>query len=969
MKRAFLFLFLPLYLLAISGCRDTEAAAKSATTSFTADTTLGQASLTVNFSDTSTTSGGPITAWLWDFGDGSPSSSSQHPSHTYTAAGSYTVSLTVTEGGQPYATSIQRFVNVTDGSNPPAGQIDLSSAVVVTRPGALPNSEAKASVVLVEEIQKRTGLNLSVTSSWPATGTVIALTSQPGLGIGAEGYRLFSEAGGAGPTVVWVVGEDPRGVLYGVGKLLRSVEWGTGLLRLAQAPDITTAPDYPLRGHQLGYRNTANTYDGWSVAQYEQYIRELVIFGANAIENIPFDSPSPHFQITAAQMNQAVSAICDDYGIEYWVWTPASFDLNNTTLRNQALADHVALYQDCARLDGVFVPGGDPGSNPPLLVLDFVEDLHTILVAEHLSAGVWLSNQGFEHAENDVLFDYLQTQQPTWLKGMVYGPWTWMTLDEMRTRTPGQYPIRHYPDITHNVRCQYPVPEWDQAFAHTQNREASNPRPTEQSLIHNRYASLTCGFLAYSDGAHDDVNKQVWSMRGWDPNVSVDEIVEDYVRFFFGHNVVDDVSSGILDLEANWQGPLLANTGVDTTFDQWTALETQNPGLADDWRWQYLLLRAYSDRYIRARLINETNLQQQARATLANAPSLGANNAINSAEATFTLATTNPVRMDLRNRIEDLCIDLFASIKYQSSVSAPYLASGLERSCILDLIDWPVNDRYHYEYVFTNVIAPLATQNEKLVAIETLLKWEDPGPAGYYDDLGNAAKQAHLVQQLPYAQDPGFVESTQNEFSWHGGSTTDPKRGAALRSWQDHGQTLYGQPVELHYTNLAADAVYTVRATYLGRFNSVMTLNADGNALGTSGTPATFPYQVTYPIPQSTTADGVLHLEWDRVSGRGCQIAEVWLTTPDADEDGMPDYWEQRFGLDINDATGDNGALGDPDGDNAVNIIEFQSDTDPSDPDSLPATLPSMSGKLLALCWTLIAAVMIVRLRSEKHAR
>jgi PKD repeat protein len=57
---------------------------------FTADNTTGSAPLTVQFADNSTGAG----SWLWDFGDGS-NSTLQNPKHTYTAPGSYTVSLTV----------------------------------------------------------------------------------------------------------------------------------------------------------------------------------------------------------------------------------------------------------------------------------------------------------------------------------------------------------------------------------------------------------------------------------------------------------------------------------------------------------------------------------------------------------------------------------------------------------------------------------------------------------------------------------------------------------------------------------------------------------------------------------------------------------------------------------------------------------------------------------------------------------
>jgi FOG: PKD repeat len=59
---------------------------------FTATNTSGQAPLSVGFADTS--SNHP-TSWAWDFGDGA-TSSAQNPSHDYTTAGSYAVSLTVT---------------------------------------------------------------------------------------------------------------------------------------------------------------------------------------------------------------------------------------------------------------------------------------------------------------------------------------------------------------------------------------------------------------------------------------------------------------------------------------------------------------------------------------------------------------------------------------------------------------------------------------------------------------------------------------------------------------------------------------------------------------------------------------------------------------------------------------------------------------------------------------------------------
>ena len=74
-----------------------------------ADFTFEVSALSALFSDTST---GTPTAWVWDFGDGA-TTTKQNPMHTYAAAGTYTVSLTVTAaGGQ---SSKRKFVAVEAG--------------------------------------------------------------------------------------------------------------------------------------------------------------------------------------------------------------------------------------------------------------------------------------------------------------------------------------------------------------------------------------------------------------------------------------------------------------------------------------------------------------------------------------------------------------------------------------------------------------------------------------------------------------------------------------------------------------------------------------------------------------------------------------------------------------------------------------------------------------------------------------
>jgi len=113
--------------------------------------------------------------------------------------------------------------------------------------------------MLRDEVQKRTGIQLPGT---PAAGVATIAISR-GRGP-AEGYSL-RVAGGQ----VWITANDERGMLFGIGRLLRELHMRMGRITIAGDLNITTSPKYPLRGHQLGYRPKTNSYDGWSVPVWE----------------------------------------------------------------------------------------------------------------------------------------------------------------------------------------------------------------------------------------------------------------------------------------------------------------------------------------------------------------------------------------------------------------------------------------------------------------------------------------------------------------------------------------------------------------------------------------------------------------------------------------------------------------------------------------------------------------------------
>jgi len=93
------------------------------TAGFSGTPTSGSAPLTVQFTDLSTPGSSSITEWLWDFADGS-TSTSQNPSHIFTSNGNYTIELTVTTTVGSNTEETTNYINVT--SNPIGPTADFS---------------------------------------------------------------------------------------------------------------------------------------------------------------------------------------------------------------------------------------------------------------------------------------------------------------------------------------------------------------------------------------------------------------------------------------------------------------------------------------------------------------------------------------------------------------------------------------------------------------------------------------------------------------------------------------------------------------------------------------------------------------------------------------------------------------------------------------------------------------------------
>ena len=331
----------------------------------------------------------------------------------------------------------------------------------------------KAASVLQEELQLHTGILPAIAGKPMAKETQLIivclekdLPKLPAWIIkaldnlkptGKDGFKIAL----ADAKTVVVAGHDERGALYGVGYLLRKSELSDHRFLLPASLSVSSTPVYPIRGHQLGYRPKTNAYDAWTVAQYDRYIRDLALFGANSIEIMPprtdDDATSVNMKLPAIQMIVEQARICKSYGLDVWMWYP---NMNSNYASPDSvkaeLAEREQIFKLLPKLDALFVPGGDPGDLEPDPLFKWLEKEAEVLKKYHPEAKIWVSPQAFKPgtAWYANFFAHIN-KKPDWLGGVVYGPWIKMPLPEVRKVTDPSIPIRLYPDITHSYSCQY----------------------------------------------------------------------------------------------------------------------------------------------------------------------------------------------------------------------------------------------------------------------------------------------------------------------------------------------------------------------------------------------------------------------------------------------------------------------------------------------------------------------------------
>jgi len=370
-----------------------------------------------------------------------------------------------------------------------------------------------------------------------------------------------------------------------------------------------------------------------------------------------FDNPEREKEFyRQLEIQLKIPDLCRDLGMRYGIWLPVNDVFPEETLRHpeitkygrsfvcphipearrQIRAIREKLFSMLPYIDVLFLPSRDDGGCPGCedctpwgpVYLELVKEQTEQVRRYHPHCKLWLSQQGLTAEETQGLLDWLDRERPDWVEGVAYGPFgEVMTftdpegeggffsleryrrtgsmsgsgpVNRLRAALPGQYRLILYPDETHTYRCQYPVIGMDPAVQYVWNREdGPAPRPREMAVLDAATSSAADGSIPYSEGNTDDLNKFIWSAQNWNPDLSAEDVVSEYVEWFFGSACAKEAAALIFKTEEALNAPIYGSVAVKEAQELLITCESQNPGLLDNWRWLNLRIGVLMLDYIR----------------------------------------------------------------------------------------------------------------------------------------------------------------------------------------------------------------------------------------------------------------------------------------------------------------------------------------------------------------------------------
>lgn len=745
-----------------------------------------------------------------------------------------------------------------------------------------------------------------------------------------------------------MAGIDDRGCLYAVGEFLRHITLQPDQIRIPVELNIRTAPAFEIRGTQYGQSHVAKRISSvrdWTAEETQRVILDYALAGANTFSTAPgpmFDFIKSYGLMTQGGFSANAAGKVDnpEWLAEESIGRKGYVCLSVDAARDFMLQKCADYMKACPDFDLIKFKGGDGGGcecdkcDPfGLPFITLVEDMAEIVHKYAPDARVYFTNQKFDNDDDNAIFNYLNEQPRDWLWAWGYAPGsdatTWQPghrqthrMDlfrypgfgpyglypyEIIRQMPGRHKLVYFNEITHWKYAQhayiqmYPradrngdlPPHWshdiyerrpDQFLTMVYNRLTFYAWPRQYHRVFNDLMRYSVGDITHSSGHHDHFNQWMWQRLLWSPRQSVEEVVDEYCKTWFGREAAPYMAEAIFQLEENLEEipgkPLPEKEGITRYYQLVKEAGENIPEhlMKDNWLWRMYMQKGILDRYVQLDVERQIRLQKEVEKRVAKLM-----------DGAFSEADILEVEKPL-----------YREFQLTEQMKHLLLAAGKVGIESDELFGVRSDGYFNLEHDYIGLgwlkrqlsRAKIARGDEQRELLQMIVDYENPGEGGYYDNLGTANIAPNVVAGYPYDHGQPFVSQMLSE------ANRPSQRSMHFTQDEEQGVTL-------HYRDLDPEASYKIRFTfvrpwyqerYADRMNQKsQSIFADDILIGDQ---IELPLQMsdfcTFHIPTETTKDGELTIrlekapnvangdrvaveQWRNSGGWGTLVSEAWL--------------------------------------------------------------------------------------------
>lgn len=753
---------------------------------------------------------------------------------------------------------------------------------------------------------------------------------------GPEGFVLHRRG-----NTVRIIGVDQRGVIYGIGELLRQMSFREKSVELPDELSMRSAPAFEVRGANIGQGHTITQLTGsrhWTEEEWQQAVIGYVLAGANTLSlGYGVSENDAKYQFARSlglkvlvSMNPNQGPGKPEWAAQEAIGRTSYLCLSIPEARAFKLEKEEQRWKNSPSVDYVRMKSGDGGGcecarcRPyGAVYIEMCYDVAKIIHKYHPQTELFVLNQKLDNDGDRAIFRFLREHPEPWLRAVAIGPGSnamgWMpgrrqdhrmdlfrypafgAMDryyrEMLQQMPPNHDLVFFTDVTHWVYAQNGL--MDHALIPDRNHDLP---PQSDHYIYDRKPDPAMvqvynrrAFNARPAAYYDFFRE---SMRYGIGDVNYSEGHHDHFNSWMWQRLLwsPDMPLNELVLEYSRKcfGPEAAPHMVQAIHQ--FELNLQAPIADNDGIEQFAELVRTAGKAIPGNLMQQDYLwrqyMQRALTDLYIQSDVRAQTKLlNQLLATATDTVESDDIAGGLNRLQKL----LDAGKQQDERAAAWQAEALRLGKESDAVyGVQIAGMYNLDQDYVGLgwherqirKAQQADADDARVILQQLADYEMTSRGALYDDLGDPDNSPRVTVGWPFGDGIFDLSARRSQVSC--AFTTDEEQG-----------------VTLEYDDLDPNAQYVARMTlvrpnYLDRFGifqhqtSQSILADDVPLVEDMELPRFTPQQFEFPIPRSATADGRLTIScrkqagigegelgdvtvWRNTGGWGTLLSEVWL--------------------------------------------------------------------------------------------